>query len=91
MHNDAPDQGCQTLEMDAVAKDELGVFVEEDGVVVIAGSKEGLLALATALIRFAESSEPGAHVHADPFVALQSDSAPVIVEHAGASEPAFEN
>lgn len=82
---------CQHLDLDASSCSELGVFVEPDGVVVISGSRQRLLDFAEALKRFADSAEPGAHIHADPDRASDSESAPLIIECATPAEPEFDN
>ena len=68
------------MEIEWVDGFDISVRVEDDGAVVLAANKEGLLSLAHIMTTMAEEETHGAHIHLDQYNSLDEGSAEFIIE-----------
>lgn len=68
------------MEIEWVDGFDISVRVEDDGAVVLAANKEGLLSLARIMTTLAEDESRGAHIHLDQYNSLDDGSAEFIIE-----------
>ena len=68
------------MEIEWVDGFDINVRVKDNGAVVLAANKEGLLSLARIMTTLAEDESRGAHIHLDQYNSLDDGSAEFVIE-----------